>query len=113
MIVVETDENGDVTLPLPAGCYYAVITGAGYELVVEEFCLDPGETEINEVDMGEAPATSPRSSSRRSVTRTLMSGPIDLEDEGDFEDFECEPSVRAGSVLDYTNVSMVVGIAER
>ena len=55
MIVVETDENGDATLPLPAGCYYAVITGAGYELVVEEFCLEPGETEINEVDLGEAP----------------------------------------------------------
>ncbi|MDP9195874.1 MAG: ribosome silencing factor, partial [Pseudomonadota bacterium] len=48
-------DGGDVILHLPAGCYYAVIGGAGYETVIEEFCLDPGETEVNEVDLGEAP----------------------------------------------------------
>jgi hypothetical protein len=50
-----TDENGDATFELPAGCYYAVISGAGYETVVELFCLEPGETEVNEVNLGEAP----------------------------------------------------------
>ncbi|RIK41452.1 MAG: hypothetical protein DCC58_12435, partial [Chloroflexi bacterium] len=53
--VQETDENGDATFDLPAGCYYAVIGGLGYETTVEEFCLEPGETEVNEVNMGEAP----------------------------------------------------------
>src|SRR4029450_5479173 len=50
-----TDEEGDVTFQLPAGCYYAVITGLGYETVIEEFCLEPGEVEVNEVEIGEAP----------------------------------------------------------
>jgi hypothetical protein len=51
--VAVTDENGDATFVLPAGCYYAVVSGLGYETVVVEFCLEPGEVEINPVNLGE------------------------------------------------------------
>ncbi|RIK41283.1 MAG: hypothetical protein DCC58_12715 [Chloroflexi bacterium] len=50
--VQETDENGDAEFELPAGCYYAVISGFGWETWVEEFCLEPGETEVNEINFG-------------------------------------------------------------
>jgi hypothetical protein len=51
--VAVTDENGDATFVLPAGCYYAVVSGLGYESEVVEFCLEPGEVEINPVNLGE------------------------------------------------------------
>jgi len=50
--VMVTDENGDATFAgLPAGCYYAIINAPGYDIAVEPFCLTPGQTEVNEVDL--------------------------------------------------------------
>ncbi|RIK35924.1 MAG: hypothetical protein DCC58_19930 [Chloroflexi bacterium] len=34
LYVTETDKNGDASFDLPAGCYYAVIGGLGYETTV-------------------------------------------------------------------------------
>lgn len=52
----ETDANGDIILAdLPAGCYYAVLADAGVVVTVEEFCLEPGETEVNQINIDLTP----------------------------------------------------------
>jgi hypothetical protein len=117
----ETDENGDISFELPAGCYYAVISGLGFETHIEEFCLDPGETEINEVDLGEAPGYLEKWFVPPFCGDQLItSGAQDFFDIEDLIDEEClfEEVDEGGNVnviptfLDWTAVSMSVTILE-
>ncbi|RIK45597.1 MAG: hypothetical protein DCC58_05805, partial [Chloroflexi bacterium] len=105
--VQETDEDGDASFNLPAGCYYAVIGGLGYETTVEEFCLEPGETEVNEVNLGIAPGAL----YKRFVSPTGSVIPICVSlDTGQYFDTQqsCEAAFESGD--DVIPLADVIGV---
>jgi hypothetical protein len=75
LAVVRTDANGDASVELPAGDYYAVVVSDGFETVIETFSLTPGEVEVNEINL-EAPGLG-------TLTKTIDLGGFDAGDPGD------------------------------